>query len=404
MRTPREVLIEILARVEPIAGSELVPLKQAPGRVLSRDVVSDLDLPPFNKSAVDGFAVQYADFAPEAAPDGERTLPVVGESRAGSPWGVPLARGTAVAIYTGAEVPPGADAIIMVEQSTATELGVVLRGRPASGAHICPRAQDLRIGDTVLRAGHRIRATDLALLASVGCEPVPVNLRPRVTVVTTGDELVAPAQRPGSGQIRESNTQHLSALCTAAGAQTTNLGVLPDDPGVLAEAFRGALRQCDVLITTGGVSMGRYDLVGSALESAGVEAILHKVAIKPGKPLWFGMAGKIPVFALPGNPVSCLVNHEVFVRPALARLGGETEAEPALRRGRWLGSALAANPREQYLPVRCAAGEDGVELLEPVRWNGSADVVGIARAQAFAVVPIQTPVAHGDLLAYRALA
>ena len=404
MRTPREVLFEILSRVEPIAHSELVSLQQAPGRVLARDVISDLDLPPFNKSAVDGFAVHHADFAQESAPDGERTLPVAGESRAGAPWKMSLARGTAVAIYTGAEVPPGADAIIMVEQSTPTELGVVLRDRPASGAHICPRAQDLKTGDTVLRAGHRLRSTDLALLASVGCEPVPVIVRPRVTVVTTGDELVAPSVRPGAGQIRESNTQQLSALCTAAGARTTNLGVLPDDPSALSEVFREALRQCDVLITTGGVSMGRYDLVGAALESAGVEAILHKVAIKPGKPLWFGMAGKIPVFALPGNPVSCLVNHEVFVRPALLRLGGGSEAEPALRRGRWLGAALAANPREQYLPVRCSAGDDGVERLEPVRWNGSADVVGIARAQAFAVIPIQTSVAHGDLVAYRELA
>lgn len=404
MRTPSEVLFEILARIVPIARCEFVPLEQAPGRVLARDLLSDLDLPPFNKSAVDGFAVHAADFSPESAPEGQRMLPVAGESRAGAPWRASLARGSAVAIYTGAELPVGADAVIMVEQSTPAEDGVLLRDRPASGAHICPRGQDLRLGDTVLRAGRRLRATDLALLASVGAEPVEVIARPRVSVLTTGDELVAPSERPGSGQIRESNTQQLAALSRRAGAVVQNLGVLRDEPGLMAERFRAALAECDLLITTGGVSMGRYDLVAGALEAVGVEALLHKVAIKPGKPLWFGMAGTIPVFALPGNPVSCLVNHEVFVRPALERLGGESGPASPPRRGRWLGQALAPNPREQYLPVRCLAGEDGVERLEPVRWNGSADVAGIAHAEAFAVVPIQTAVARGDLLAYRALA
>jgi molybdopterin molybdotransferase len=301
-------------------------------------------------------------------------------------------------------VPHGADAIIMVEQSTRTGSGVVLRERPSLGAHICPRGQDLRSGATVLRAGRRVRATDLSLLASVGCDPVPVVVRPRVIVLTTGDELVAPSARPDAGQIRESNTQHLAELCAQAGASVSNRGVVRDEPDALALALGSALRECDALVTTGGVSMGRYDLVGTALASLGVEPILHKVAIKPGKPLWFGMAGKVPVFALPGNPVSCLVNHEVFVKPALMLLGGETQASAPLRRGRWLGAALSPNPREQYLPVRLDPGADGVEGLEPVRWNGSADVAGIARAEAFAVIPIDTAVAQGDLIQFRPLA
>jgi molybdopterin molybdotransferase len=255
-----------------------------------------------------------------------------------------------------------------------------------------------------LRAGRRLRASDLSLLASVGCDPVPVIARPRVVVLTTGDELVPPSARPGPGQIRESNTQHLAELCIRAGADVVEQGVVPDAPDALARALGRALADCDALVTTGGVSMGRYDLVGDALAKLGVEPVLHKVAIKPGKPLWFGMAGKVPVFALPGNPVSCLVNHEVFVRPALARLGGEQEREPKLRRGRWLGGPLASNPREQYLPVALVPGDDGVESLEPVRWNGSADVAGIARADAFAVVPIATAVARGDLLCFRPLA
>ncbi len=388
----------------PLSGTESVALEFAPGRVLARDVASDLDLPPFNKSAVDGFAVRSADFSPESAPDGARTLSVLGESRAGAPWPAALDRAACVEIYTGAEVPSGADAIVMVEQSTRNSTGVVLRDRPARGAHICPRGQDLTRGALVMRAGRRVRATDLSLLASVGCEPVPVVVRPRVIVLTTGDELVAPSVHPGVGQIRESNTQHLAALCAQAGATVINRGVVRDEPDALVRALGSALSECDALVTTGGVSMGRYDLVGVALASLGVEPVLHKVAIKPGKPLWFGMAGKIPVFALPGNPVSCLVNHEVFVRPALQRLGGETQTDAPLRRGRWQGGALAPNSREQYLPVRLDPGADCVEQLEPVRWNGSADVAGIARAQAFAVIPIDTAVARGDLLQFRPLA
>lgn len=403
MRTPGDVLSEILARIVPLVRVERIALEFAPGRVLARDVRSDLDLPPFNKSAVDGFAVHSADFQADLAPAGERCLPIAGESRAGLPWRGPLARGSCAAIYTGAEVPEGADAIIMVEQSTPAPAGVILRDRPASGAHICIRGQDLVDGDVVLRCGHRIRDTDLALLASVGCEPVPVLARPRVCVLTTGDELVDPSARPGPGQIRESNTQHLAALCQRAGAQVVRRGVLRDQPDALQAAFRAALAECDVLVTTGGVSMGRYDLVAATMTALGVEAIVHKVAIKPGKPLWYGMAGTTPVFALPGNPVSCLVNHEVFVAPALARLGGETQPAAALRRGRWLGGALAPNAREQYLPVRLSEGPDAVTALEPVRWNGSADVVGIARAHALAIVPIQSAVAHGALLEFRPL-
>jgi molybdopterin molybdotransferase len=261
----------------------------------------------------------------------------------------------------------------------------------------------LKDGEIVMRAGDRIRDADLSLLASVGCEPVSVFARPRVAVLTTGDDLVEPALRPGAGQIRESNTQHLAALCERAGAEIVRRGVLRDEPAALQAAFRLALAECDVLVTTGGVSMGRYDLVAEALTALGVEPIVHKVAIKPGKPLWYGMAGAVAVFALPGNPVSCLVNHEVFVAPALAKMGGQTSRCAPLRRGRWQGGDLAPNPREQYLPVRWSEGEDAVAELEPVRWNGSADVAGIARAQALVVVPIQTAVTRGQLLAFRTL-
>jgi molybdopterin molybdotransferase len=295
---------------------------------------------------------------------------------------------------------------VIVELSLAAGPGrVTLRDRPAKLQNICNRGMDLALGARVLAPGRRLRAVDLALLAAVGCEPVRVRRRPRAVVLTSGDELVAPSEKPGPGQIREGNTLHLAAMSRACGAEVVERGVVRDDERELERAFAGALERCDVLITTGGVSMGKYDFVGAALERCGVAGVFHKVAIKPGKPLWFGMRGRVPVFALPGNPVSCLVNHEVLVAPALRVLGGEVEVVPQpLPRGRWSGSGREANPREQHLPVVVRPGEDGAALLEPVRWNGSADVAGISRAEGLAVVPADRALAPGDVLDWRPLA
>jgi molybdopterin molybdotransferase len=393
-------MAEILGRLRPLEEVERVPLSLAVGRVLAEPVRSDVDLPPFDKSAVDGYAVRSADFSPS---EDVRSLPVVGESRAGEPYSGELASGACIAIYTGAEVPRGADAIVMVELSERSGGEVRLRDRPRPLQNLCKRGEDLARGGSVLSPGRRIRSVDLAVLAAVGCQPVGVFRRPRASVLTSGDELVRPDERPGPGQIREGNTLHLSALAHRAGAEVANLGVVRDEPSELERVLRAALDGCDLLITTGGVSMGKYDLVGATLERLGVEPVFHKVAIKPGKPLWFGMFGRVPVFALPGNPVSCLVNHEVFVRPAIEKLSGVAEEAPPLRRGRWAGGEVRPNEREQHLPVRLHPGEDGIEVLEPVRWNGSADVVGISRAEGLAVVPIGTGASGGMLLEYRAL-
>lgn len=402
MLTPAEALQRILGLVTPLTQTEDVPLEAAVGRVLAAAPLSDVDLPPFDKSAMDGFAVRSADFGP----DGVRELAVVGESRAGAPFEGEVGPGQCAAIYTGAELPRGADAVVIVEQSQpAGEGRVRLEDRPKPGQHLCRRASDLAVGMAVLSPGRRVRAVDLALLAAVGCEPVRVLRRPRVAVLTSGDELVPPSTLPGRGQIREGNTLHLAAMASAAGAAVVARGVVRDDERELERTFEHALGHCDALITTGGVSMGKYDLVGAALERCGVRGEFHKVAIKPGKPLWFGVRGAVPVFALPGNPVSCLVNHEVFVAPALRILGGEARAEVLARplRGRWSGPARGTNPREQYLPVRLEPGDDGVLELLPVPWNGSADVVGISRCAALAVQPAGSAVEPGTLLTFRTL-
>lgn len=409
MLTPLEALERILECVEALREVERVPLLAASGRVLATPVDSDVDLPAFEKSAMDGFAVCAADFAGVAA-DAERTLPRLGESRAGAPWDGVLERGACVAIYTGAELPNGSDGVVMVEHTRETGALdgrgaplIALRGPVEVGQHVCHRGQDLTRGARVLEPGRRVRDVDLALLAAVGAEPLAVLRRPRVAILTSGDELVAPDARPGPGQLREGNTLHLAAMTARAGGEVVRRGMVTDDPRRLREAFAEALADCDVLVTTGGVSMGRYDLVGEALAAVGVEGRFHRVAIKPGKPLWFGVRGRVPVFALPGNPVSCLVNHVVFVAPALRKLGGETAPPDARRLGRWQGQSVRPNPREQYLPVRRAAGDDGVERLEPVRWNGSADVVGIARAEALAVVAADAALERDELVPWLAL-
>lgn len=398
--TPTDALTRILGSVTPLRDTEHVRLEQAVGRVLAGSLTSDVDLPPFVKSAMDGYAVRSSDFAPGVE---ETVLEVVGESRAGAPFEGVLGAGQCAAIYTGAEAPRGADAVVMVEHSRADGARVALRDRPTAGQHLCEQGQDLRVGQAVLAPGRRVRAVDLALLAAAGCEPLEVVRRPRVAIWTSGDELVPPSERPGRGQIREGNTLHLAAMARAAGAEVVARGVVRDDPEELRASFERALSDCDALITTGGVSMGKYDLVGQALEACGVSGVFHRVAIKPGKPLWFGARGSVSVFALPGNPVSCLVNHELFVAPALRRLGGESAPAAPLLRGRWRGTARAANPREQHLPVRVEPEADGGVGLHPVRWNGSADVVGISNCQGLAVAPLDVALAPGAVLEFRVL-
>ena len=318
MRTPAEAIDQILMHTEPGRDHESVPLLEAAGRVLAQDVVSDVDAPPFEKSAMDGFAVHAGDLSGGAA-----ELEVVGEARAGHPFGVSVAPGSCVAISTGAEVPEGCDAVVMVERSKREGSRVRLTDAVRIGQNVCNRAEDLRTGERVMAPGRRLTATDLSVLAAVGCEPVTVFRRPVVTLLTTGDELVPPAETPGVGQIREGNTLHLAALARRAGADVRHAGLVRDDADELARRFGEALDASDVVVTTGGVSRGEYDLVAGAVPACGVEEVFHKLAIKPGKPLWFGRRGSTLVFGLPGNPVSCLLDHEVFVVPALRKLEGQ---------------------------------------------------------------------------------
>jgi molybdopterin molybdotransferase len=402
LRSPTQAIADILEVVRVGAEERRVTLAQARGRILARDAVSDVNLPPFEKSAMDGFAVRAADSGWGSKPV---TLAVVGESKAGAGFAGAVRPGECVEIYTGAELPPDCDAVVMVEKSRRDGARVELDDAPRPGQHVCHRGEDLQVGAVALRAGRRLSPIDLSVLAAVGVDPVPVRPRVRLGLVTTGDELVPASHKPGRGEIREGNTLYLAARAELAGAEVVNLGIVPDDPDVLVARFEELFATCDAVMTTGGVSMGRYDLVGAAFERCGVRPILHKIAIKPGKPLWFGMRGAVPVFGLPGNPVSCLVGFEVFVRPALAKLEGADPSEwrERLRVGRWNGATTKPNPRQQNIPVRVEPGADGVDALHPLEWTSSADIVELTRAQGLAVVDEDARVEPGELVRYRPL-
>ena len=401
MLTPSEALARVLSHVPPPTRVEVVPLASAFGRTLACAAVSDVDLPPFEKSMMDGFALAAASLA-----EGGGTLRVVGEARAGLPFTGSVAPGTCVEIYTGAELPAGCDAVEMVEEVQRSGAEARFTRAVPRGQHVQHRAEILAQGAPVYAPRRRLSPADLSVLAAVGGDPVPVFARPRVSILTTGDELVPPRQRPGPGQIREGNTFFLAGACEALGCTVLRAGILRDEPEALARAFENALDDSDVLITTGGVSVGKYDLVGAAFERLGVTPILHKVAVKPGKPIWFGKRGKTPVFGLPGNPVSTLLGFELFVRAALVRLAGDDPVLEGERiaHGRWLGRDVRGGDRQNNLPVRVRQGTDGGLELEPLAFRGSADIVNAARADGLAIVPVGSGIEAGARVQFRPLA
>jgi len=307
-----EALERILADVPPCA-TENIPLSQAFRRISGAELKASLAVPPWDNSAMDGYAVRHADCS-----EGCR-LKVVGEGAAGRPYVGTLQPGEATEIMTGAPVPDGADAVVMVENTDGGEGGwVTIRLPPPLGNNIRRKGNDIAPGDVLLRKGQRITPGVAGLLASVGVTEVEVSRRPRVAILPTGDELVEPGGSLGPGQIFSSNSIALAALIEEAGAVPVRLDIAPDHMDGLVAAMEEGL-QADVLLTTGGVSVGKYDLVKDAFEILGIPMGFWKVRMKPGKPLAFGMAEregrKVPVFGLPGNPVSCMVNFLQFVRP-----------------------------------------------------------------------------------------
>jgi molybdopterin molybdotransferase len=361
------------------------------GLALAEDVASDVDSPPHDKSIVDGYAVRADDLA-----GGEARLAVLEEVVAGRLPARRVERGTATRIMTGAPLPEGADAVVMVEQTESDPSGdgplgqVRIRAEKISaGQNIMRRAASVRRGEIVLGAGHVLRPIEIGLLSEVGRSEVLAVPRPSVAVLPTGDELVEPHQRPAAGQIRNSNGPMLLASIVRAGGRPIELGIARDEPAQLRERIAAGL-EADVLVLSGGVSAGVLDLVPGVLAELGVRQVFHKIRVKPGKPLWFGVyqrgGNSTLVFGLPGNPVSSLVCFELFVRPALARLAGRRFAGLPAVTARLAAEFVHRGGRPTYHPAQLR--EAATEItVEPVRWKGSADLRGLSEADALVHFP-----------------
>jgi molybdopterin molybdotransferase len=378
----------VLERAEPLPA-EPVALHDAVGLVLAEDAVARTDLPPFRSSAMDGFAVVARDAA-----DVPVTLPLAGESAAGHPASGPLSSGSAMRIATGAVVPEGADAVVPKERADLDGDAVTVNAAPQVGAHIREPGRDVRAGAVVLSAGAEIGHAQIAALAAAGIPEVSCSRRPRVAVLATGSELRPPGATLEPGQLYESNGALLAAALTAAGALPRLLDVVADDRDALLAALRET--DWDVLVTTGGVSVGEHDLVRGVLAELGVEEIFWRIAMKPGKPVSFGVRDGKLVFGLPGNPVSVLVGFEVLVRPAIRALLGSPDPGP-----RYESAVLNAPiPRnaERFEFVR-ALLRDG--RLEPVSGQESHMIVRAAQANALvAVEPGEGELAAGEAVRF----
>ncbi|GAA1175112.1 molybdopterin molybdotransferase MoeA [Ornithinimicrobium humiphilum] len=383
MISVEEHLANILRQIEPLAP-ETVPVTRAHGLVTASDVTSTADLPRFDNSSMDGYAVRRADLE-GASPENPVLLPVVGDIAAGDQATHELVPGAAWRIMTGAPVPAGADAVVRVEDTDGHPREAKFRVQPEPGANIRRAGEDIRAGEVVLPAGTRVAAPQLAALVSAGIEEVEVVAPVRVVVLSTGDELVRVGEPVGPGQIVDSNGPMLEALVREAGFFAVHVGHLPDDEDVTRKEVRHHLDHADAIITTGGVSKGAYDIVKAVLTGEGTMEFVE-VAMQPGKPQGFGLLGKrrVPVFTLPGNPVSTLVSFEVFVRPALEKRAGRLVGDTTTT-GLATTSWPSAAHRRTYTRVRVTRDSTGEYAVEPVGGHGSHMVAGLALADALAV-------------------
>jgi len=363
---------------------ESVALSDSLGRVLAEDIIADTNLPPFDRAQMDGYAVRAADVSNTPA-----RLQIVGESAAGAGWHHEMKAGEAVRIMTGAPVPVGADAVQQVELTREAKGGneVEILERVDVGRSIVRQASEIKTGETVLRDGEDIKAAMIATLASFGYAQVKVGRRPRVAVMATGSELVDVDQKPGRDQIRDSNNYTIAAYAALAGATVARLPLAVDDTEDLKKQIAEAAGQSDVLITSGGVSMGVYDFTKAALQELGAEIYFERVALRPGKPTVFARLGNTLVFGLPGNPVSVAVTFNLFARTALRAMQGAKHPELIEETAVLARELKGSIERESYLPAVLRTDEKGTLLAEPLKWGGSSDFVAFARATALIDVP-----------------
>jgi molybdopterin molybdotransferase len=375
-----DALAAVLAGVEPV-GEETVALDQAWHRVLARDVAAKRTQPPQAMSAMDGYAVRSADAAKVDA-----QLTVIGQVAAGRPFEGHVGAGEAVRIFTGGVIPDGADAVVIQEDTVADGSRITIKEAAIVGRHIRPAGVDFREGAVLLKAGTRLTERDLALAAAMNHPGLPVRRRPKVAILATGDELVMPGSTPGAGQIVFSNGYALHALARAEGADTVDLGIAADTVEATTAGIRRARESgADILVTTGGASVGDHDLVKPALEAEGFALAFWKIAMRPGKPMMHGHLGAMRVIGLPGNPVSSYVCGFLFMVPLIRALAGRSvilhRREQAV-----LGRDVAANDtREDYLRATLHEREDGTLVAVPVNHQDSSLLANLAAAQALLV-------------------
>ncbi len=377
--------IQIVRQQTAPLATERVRIEQTLGRVLAADVIADTDLPPFDRSQMDGYAVRAEDVSAVPA-----RLRIVGESAAGKGWHNQLEEGQAVRIMTGAPVPAGADSVQQVELTTELKDGTVveLRETVETGRSIVKRGSEIKAGEVVLRAGTTINAAMMAVLAAFGYAQVEVFRKPRVAVLATGSELVPVDQKPGQDQIRDSNNYSISAYAELAGAVTERMPLTGDETSLLKDQITEAAKRCDLIVTSGGVSMGVYDLTKAALKELDAEIFFERVALRPGKPTVFArLPNGTLVFGLPGNPVSVSVTFNLFARAALLAMQGT--AEPALKRETAVlaRSVKGTADRESYLPAQLTSNDDAELVAFPLKWGGSSDFVAFALTTALVIVP-----------------
>jgi molybdopterin molybdotransferase len=374
----RAVITEKIAELAQEPSREIVPLDDALGRVLASVVTADRDYPPFNRSARDGFAVRASDVANPPA-----RMRVIGQTRAGEPSKFQLQPGETVEIMTGAPGPEGADTVVMWEHSTRDGDHVTLEKSMPAGKNLIFRGNEAKQGSVVLEPGVRLDYPEIALLVSTGNSSVEVYRKPTVAILSTGDEVVELDVAPESFQIRNSNAYSLAMQVRRQGGEPRILPIAPDRLDRTRELVEEGLKS-DLLLLSGGVSMGKYDFVAQVLGELGAEFYFTEVKIQPGKPLLFGRVGSTPVFGLPGNPISTMVTFEVFARIALHRLAGRTSSPLPFLEAR-LGSNFNHKPvLTRFLPS-VLQGDYTEATVDPVKWQGSGDLVALARANCFLV-------------------
>lgn len=384
MITVDEAFSIIAAAIRP-SGVEEVPVEESAGRVLAASVESAGDWPPFDTSAMDGYAVRVEDVVPG------RPLPErAGLVAAGSAPPFRIAPGEAVRIMTGAPLPPGTDAIVPVERATRTAGGVLFEAAPLPGAHIRRRGESVRRGTPLLAPGRRLRPSDVGLAALAGAESLAVHRAPRIALAATGDEIVRRADELSAGRLPDSNGPMLLAACRAAGWAARRHPAVPDTPAAVERLFAEAGRAEEFLVTTGGVSAGDLDLLPAAAAAAGFEILFHGVSMRPGKPIAFARRGGVFWIGLPGNPVSASVAFLLFGREILGRFEGDRSPGLVRVRARLSADLREAGPRETYLDATWSASSDGCRV-RPVASSGSHDLAAHARANALIRLPAGGP-------------